>query len=99
MPLARVSLSQMSSRSTVPPRSRPGSALPTRASAPPRRGAAALLAGTVIRRGKRALTHFWWMSCLCGADDARLEEIELPAAIHLTFHELQLGDLPLCLAV
>ena len=53
----------------------------------------------VIRRGKLALTQFWWMSGLCGANDARLKEIELPAAIHLAFYELRLGDLPLCLAV
>jgi hypothetical protein len=45
----------------------------------------------------RGLTHFWWILSLCEANNARLKQIKLPAAIHLAFDELQLGDLPLYL--
>ncbi len=34
-----------------------------------------------------------------GTDDARLEKIELSAAVHLTLDELELGDLPFSLTV
>src|SRR5271155_2689580 len=33
------------------------------------------------------------------ADDARLEQIEFPASVHLAFDQLQLADLPFGLAV
>lgn len=36
---------------------------------------------------------------LSDADDAGLEEVNLSSAIHLALHELELGDLPLRLAV
>lgn len=36
---------------------------------------------------------------LTGTDDAGLEKIEVPTAIHLAFDELELRDLPLGLAV
>ena len=36
---------------------------------------------------------------LCGTDDASLEQVELPAAIHLAFDELEFCDLSLGLAV
>src|SRR5258707_6666895 len=36
---------------------------------------------------------------LAGADDAGLEQVELTAAIHLAFDELELGDLSLGLAI
>ena len=36
---------------------------------------------------------------LCVADHAGLQQIELPASIHLAFDELELGDLPLGLTV
>jgi|SoiMetStandDraft_5_1073268.scaffolds.fasta_scaffold157706_2 hypothetical protein len=39
------------------------------------------------------------VSVLSGADDTGLEEIKLPAAVHLAFHELELGDLTFGLAV
>jgi len=28
-----------------------------------------------------------------------LEEVDLPSAIHLAFHKLEFGDLPLCLTI
>ena len=39
------------------------------------------------------------VSVLSGADDTGLEEIKLPAAVHLAFHELELGNLAFGLAV
>ena len=53
----------------------------------------------VNRHPMLALTHFWWKLSSRGANNARLKEIELSAAIHLAFDELQLCDLPLRLAV
>ena len=39
------------------------------------------------------------VSKLTGADDAGLEQVELTAAIHLSFDHLELGDLSLGLAI
>jgi hypothetical protein len=54
---------------------------------------------TVIRRAILALTLFWCRSTLIGPDDAGLKQIDFAAAIHLAFHELELGDLTLSLTV
>jgi hypothetical protein len=53
----------------------------------------------VIRRAILALTQFWCIRGLVGAEESGLKEIELSTAIHLAFHELELCDLALCLAV
>jgi hypothetical protein len=39
------------------------------------------------------------VSVLSGADDTGLEQVDLSAAVHLAFDELELGDLAFGLAV
>ena len=53
----------------------------------------------VNRRPNLALTQFWCIRGLVGAEESGLKEIELSTAIHLAFHQLELCDLALCLAV
>ncbi len=54
---------------------------------------------SVDRRSIVALTQFWCIRGLVGAEESGLKEIELSTAVHLAFHELELCDLALCLAV
>src|SRR6266571_378812 len=54
---------------------------------------------TPDRRPILALTQFWCIRGLVGAEESGLKEIELSTAIHLAFHQLELCDLALCLAV
>jgi hypothetical protein len=51
----------------------------------------------VNRRAKLALTQIWCNSDR--TDQAGLEEIDLSSAVHLTFDELELGDLTFGLSV
>lgn len=53
---------------------------------------------TPYRRPILALTHIW-CDLSCRADQAGLKQIKLSAAVHLTLHELELGNLPLSLSV
>src|SRR6266702_4262733 len=54
---------------------------------------------TPDRRPILALTQFWCIRGLVGAEESGLKEIELSTAIHLAFHQLELCHLALCLAV
>jgi hypothetical protein len=62
----------------------------------------ALLGGAnrlVDRHPGLALTHFRCSWVSCGTEHSRAEEVELGSTVHLTFDELQLGDVALGRAV